>query len=190
VRDRIIAEARGNPLALLELPRSAQPAHMAGGFELPDVLSVPRRIEDGFRRRSASLPSETQLLLLVAASDPTGDTALLWRATSSLGITPEAVHTGRGQRAAGDRLAGAFRTRWSARPCTEEPPRPTADGLTQRWRPPPTRPSIPTGAPGIAPRPFEAPTRKPPPTWNARPTERAPAADWLPQPPFWNRRPR
>ena len=92
VRDRIIAEARGNPLALLELPRNARPAHLAGGFELPDVLSVPRRIEDGFRSRSASLPSETQLLLLVAAADPTGDTALLWRATSSFGVAPEAVH--------------------------------------------------------------------------------------------------
>lgn len=60
VRDRIIAEARGNPLALLELPRGAEPAHLAelaGGFGLPDALSVPRRIEDSFQRRSGSLPA-------------------------------------------------------------------------------------------------------------------------------------
>lgn len=90
VRDRIVAEARGNPLALLELPRSAQPAQMAGGFELPDVLSVPRRIEDSFQRRSASLPADTQMLLLVAAAEPTGDVALLWRAAAHLGIAREA----------------------------------------------------------------------------------------------------
>jgi GNAT superfamily N-acetyltransferase len=73
VRERIVAEARGNPLALVELPRSAPLARLAGGFELPDALSVPRRIEDGFRRRSDSLPTETQLLLLVAAAAPTGE---------------------------------------------------------------------------------------------------------------------
>jgi DNA-binding CsgD family transcriptional regulator len=91
VRERIVAEARGNPLALLELPRSAQPAQLAGGFELPDAVSVPRRIEDGFRRRSGSLPAETQQLLLVAAAEPTGDAALLWRAAAQLGIAKDAA---------------------------------------------------------------------------------------------------
>jgi DNA-binding CsgD family transcriptional regulator/tetratricopeptide (TPR) repeat protein len=67
VRDRIVAEARGNPLALLELPRSALASQLAGGFELPDVLSVPRRVEESFRQRSGNLPDETQLLLLVSA---------------------------------------------------------------------------------------------------------------------------
>lgn len=89
VRDRVVAEARGNPLALLELPRGAHPGRMAGGFELPDVLSVPHRIEDGFKRRSATLPAATQLLLLVAAAEPTGDAELLWRAATHLGITRE-----------------------------------------------------------------------------------------------------
>jgi len=91
VRERILAEAGGNPLALLELPRNMRPAHFAGGFELPDALSVPRRVEEGFRRRAATLPRETQLLLLVAASDPTGDVALLWRATDRLGISRESA---------------------------------------------------------------------------------------------------
>ncbi|WP_440070023.1 AAA family ATPase [Streptosporangium sp. OZ121] len=91
VRNRIVAEARGNPLALLELPRSAPPTQLAGGFELPDTLSVPHRVEDEFRRRSGSLPPETQLLLLVAAAEPTGDVALLWRAAEQLGIAREAA---------------------------------------------------------------------------------------------------
>jgi DNA-binding CsgD family transcriptional regulator len=89
VRDRIIAEARGNPLALLELPLSASPAELGGGFELTDVVDVPRRIEDSFKLRSSSLPNETQLLLLVASADPTGDVTLLWSAAAHLGIDPD-----------------------------------------------------------------------------------------------------
>ena len=91
VRGRILAEARGNPLALLELPRGAQPAQRAGGFELPDAVSVPRRIEDFYQHRSGSLPAETQSLLLVAAAEPTGEVALLWRAAEHLGIGREAA---------------------------------------------------------------------------------------------------
>ena len=72
--------------------RAAPSRHgLAGGFELPDALKVPHRVEDGFRRRSAGLPDETQLLLLVAAADPTGEAALLWRAAAHLGIPPEAA---------------------------------------------------------------------------------------------------
>jgi DNA-binding CsgD family transcriptional regulator len=91
VRDRIVAEARGNPLALLELPLSWQLAQRAGGFELPEVLDVPNRIEESFRRRSSSLPTETRLFLLVAAAEPTGDAVLLWRAAAQLGIAREAA---------------------------------------------------------------------------------------------------
>jgi len=91
VRDRIVAEARGNPLALLELSRSGSPADLAGGFELPAELDIPRRIEESYRIRSAGLPADTQQMLLVAAVDSTGDVALLWRATSNLGISPEAA---------------------------------------------------------------------------------------------------
>lgn len=91
VRDRIIAEARGNPLALLELPKSALPAQLAGGFELPSALSVPRRIQESFHQRSNTLPAETQLLLLVAAADPAGDVSLLFQAAAHLGIGRETV---------------------------------------------------------------------------------------------------
>ena len=86
VRDRIVLEARGNPLALLELPRSAPPTKLAGGFELPGAHSVPHRVEVAFEQRASGLPGETQLLLLVAAAEPTGDVALLWRAAEQVGI--------------------------------------------------------------------------------------------------------
>jgi DNA-binding CsgD family transcriptional regulator len=84
VRDRIIAEARGNPLALLELPRSLT-ADLAGGFALPSSAPPSGLIEDSFLRRASLLPSSTRLLLLVAAAEPTGDPALLKRAASLVG---------------------------------------------------------------------------------------------------------
>ncbi|PWB96447.1 ATP-binding protein [Salinibacterium hongtaonis] len=86
VRERIIAEARGNPLALLELPANVAAARLAGGYALPDLSDLPGRIEHGFQRRSNDLPEATQLLLLAAAAEPTGDPVLLFRATTELGM--------------------------------------------------------------------------------------------------------
>jgi DNA-binding CsgD family transcriptional regulator/tetratricopeptide (TPR) repeat protein len=91
VRDRIIAEARGNPLALLELPRGLASAELAGGFVLPGTLPLPHRIEESFLRRFEALPKDARLLLLVAAAEPVGNSALLWRAARELGIAPEAL---------------------------------------------------------------------------------------------------
>ncbi|MEV4807278.1 AAA family ATPase [Nonomuraea sp. NPDC049421] len=91
VRERILAEARGNPLALLELSRHAAPAGLAGGFAMPDARSVPGRIEESFQRRAAGLPSPVQAMMLIAAADPVGDAALLWRAAERLGIDAEAI---------------------------------------------------------------------------------------------------
>ncbi|HEY2127633.1 MAG TPA: AAA family ATPase [Streptosporangiaceae bacterium] len=89
VREQIVAETRGNPLALLELPRVATPAHLAGGFGLPGAL--PGRIEDSFRRRVDALPAQARRLLLLAAADPTGDPVLVWRAAGRLGIGTQAA---------------------------------------------------------------------------------------------------
>ncbi|HEY2201897.1 MAG TPA: AAA family ATPase, partial [Solirubrobacteraceae bacterium] len=86
VRDRIVAETRGNPLALLELPRGLTPAELAGGFGLPDAPALSGRIEDSLRRRLAGLPTDTQRLMLVAAAEPLGDPVLLWQAAQRLGI--------------------------------------------------------------------------------------------------------
>ena len=73
VQNRILAEARGNPLALLELPNELSPAELAGGFGLPGGLPLPGRIEESFLRRAQQLPAATQRLLLVAAAEPTGE---------------------------------------------------------------------------------------------------------------------
>ena len=86
VRDRIVAEAHGNPLALLELPRAWTPAALAGGFGLPDGVSVSGRIEESFRRRLSPLPDDSKRLLLVAAAEPVGDPALVDAAAARLGI--------------------------------------------------------------------------------------------------------
>src|SRR5438477_446126 len=73
VRDRIVAETRGNPLALLELPRRRTLAELAGGFGLSDGVALSGRIEQSFTERLAPLPTPTRLLLLVAATEPVGD---------------------------------------------------------------------------------------------------------------------
>ena len=91
VRDRIVAETHGNPLALVELPRGLTPAQLAGGFGLPSVAALPGRIEDSFARRLAPLPAATRRLLLLAAAEPLGDSALLLRAADRLGIKAEAA---------------------------------------------------------------------------------------------------
>lgn len=86
VRDRIVAETRGNPLALLQLPRGLTPAELAGGFGLPGTEPVESRIEQSFHRQFQSLPRDTQRLLLTAAAEPVGDATLLWRAAELQGI--------------------------------------------------------------------------------------------------------
>src|SRR6266699_2168418 len=86
VRDQIVAETRGNPLALLELPRGLTLAELAGGFGLPGAVPLAGSIEESFRRRVGALPRQSRRLLLLAAADPTGDPALVWRAARRLGI--------------------------------------------------------------------------------------------------------
>jgi DNA-binding CsgD family transcriptional regulator len=91
VRDRIVAETNGNPLALLELPRGLGPAQLAGGFGLVGAQAVPARVEEGFRRRLEALPADTRSLMLVAAAEPTGEPVLVWRAAGRLGIAASAA---------------------------------------------------------------------------------------------------
>ena len=91
VADELLAETRGNPLALLELPRGLSAAQLAGGFGLPGALSLSGRIEESFVNRLEALPAETQRLVLAAAAEPLGDAALLGRAAQRLGITSAAL---------------------------------------------------------------------------------------------------
>lgn len=93
VKVRILDEARGNPLALMELPRGMTPAELAGGFGLPDSRPLTSRIEQSFVQRIEALPRDTQLLLLTAASEPLGDVSLLWRAADLLGIDRAAAQS-------------------------------------------------------------------------------------------------
>ena len=90
IRDRILAETNGNPLALLELPRGLGPAQLAGGFGPVGAQPVPARIEQGFRRRLEALPADTRSLMLVAAAEPTGDSMVVWQAAERLGVPASA----------------------------------------------------------------------------------------------------
>jgi DNA-binding CsgD family transcriptional regulator len=91
VVERIVAETRGNPLALLELPSGMTARQLAGGFGRPLSVDLPARIEESFRRRRETLPDDTQLLLLLAAAEPAGDPVVVLRAAERLGIEPSAL---------------------------------------------------------------------------------------------------
>lgn len=86
VRDRIVAETRGNPLALLELPRGLSPAELAGGFERPDAQPLATQVEQNFAQRISALPAQSRRLLLTAAAEPVGDIGLLQRALAVLDV--------------------------------------------------------------------------------------------------------
>lgn len=91
VRDQIIAETRGIPLALLELPRELTPQELAGGFGLPGAVRLSGSVEETFRRQIHALPNQTRHLLLLAAAEPAGDPTLVWPAATLLGIGADAA---------------------------------------------------------------------------------------------------
>ena len=86
VRDRLVAETRGNALAILELPRALAAANLPGGFGLDGARASPGHIEESFLRRLEALPHDARMLLLVAAAEPVDDPLLVWRAAEELGI--------------------------------------------------------------------------------------------------------
>src|SRR4051794_11778069 len=88
VRDRFIAETRGNPLALLELPRGLTTTELAGGFGVPGAEGLSGKIGASFVRRLETLSDTARRLVLLAAAEPVGDPLLVWRAADRLGITP------------------------------------------------------------------------------------------------------
>ena len=104
VRGRLVAETRGNPLAILELPRTLTETQLPGahGLHAPDEL--PGRIEESFLQRLRALPDEARLLLLVAAAEPIDDPVLLWRATERLGIGQSTAAGTEGLLAIGERV--------------------------------------------------------------------------------------
>jgi DNA-binding CsgD family transcriptional regulator len=90
VRELLVAEARGNPLALLELPRGLSADELAGGFGLPGAGSLSRRIKDSFVRQLEAMPAATRRLMVLASADPSGDPSLVWRAARLLGLPKDA----------------------------------------------------------------------------------------------------
>ncbi len=91
VRDRVIAETGGNPLALIELFRGLTPVALAGGFGPPRAVPIATSVEEEFRARLEALPADTRRLLQVAAADPAGDPTLVFRAAGGLGVEPGAL---------------------------------------------------------------------------------------------------
>lgn len=91
VRDRVVAETHGNPLALVEWPRGVTLSELGGGFAMPALMPIAGQLEEGFRRRVAELPAPTQRFLTVVAAEPTGDSVVVWQAARALGISPRDV---------------------------------------------------------------------------------------------------
>jgi DNA-binding CsgD family transcriptional regulator len=91
VIERIVAETRGNPLALLELPRGLSAAELAGGFGVSSAQPLSARLEQSFLGRIRAMPEQTQRFLLLAAAEPAGDLALLMRAVELVGLGVEAA---------------------------------------------------------------------------------------------------
>lgn len=91
VREQILAEARGNPRALLEIPHRTEPTDLAGGYGLPAAVSVPEQVVTRVRCLLDDLPAPARQLALIAASDPVGDPVVLWRAAAALGLDSSAL---------------------------------------------------------------------------------------------------
>ena len=184
VADGLLAETRGNPLALLELPRGLTAAQLAGGFGLPGALSLSGRIEESFVTRTGALPAETRRLLFVAAAEPLGDPALLGRAAERLGISAAALEPA--ESAGLIEVDGRVRFRHPLvrsaiyRSATAR----ADDGRTARWRRRPTRRSTRTGAPGTLLRQRPAPGRMLPPSSSGRRAGLRRGAVWPPPLPF------
>jgi AAA ATPase domain len=179
VVDRIVAEARGNPLALLELPRGFSPAELAGGFGLPGTAASPARIEESYRRQVAPLPAATRRLLLLAAAEPVGDPVLVWRPPHRRSRPSWWTSTS----------GCGSATRCSARPSTGRPGRRNDAARTAPWRRPPNPRPIPIAVPGTPPRRWPGRTSTSPPISSSRPGVPRSAAGWPLQRPSWNARP-
>jgi DNA-binding CsgD family transcriptional regulator len=91
VADRLVSDTGGNPLALVELAGALTPAELSGGSRLPEPLPIGSRLEARFLARARALSAEAQTLMLIAAAEPAGDAALLWRAAEVLGVGPEVM---------------------------------------------------------------------------------------------------
>ena len=143
VRDRIVAETRGNPLALLDLPRSMSAAELAGGFELLPTADLPRHLEDRYLQRAGELPEVTQRMLLLAAADPIGDVTLVWGAAHRLGIDRSSLAPAVDAQLVEVGARVRFRHPLSDPRSTRRHPLPSGELCMERWRRRPIRTPIP-----------------------------------------------
>ena len=186
VRDRIIADTHGNPLALLELTRGLTPAQLTGGFGPSSAVPLDGRIEESFGRQLAALPAQTRRLLQLAAADPSGDPVLVWRAAGRLAIGAGAA--GRRWRRGWPSSARGCGSgiRWCARRPTGRRRLRRGRSCTARWPKPPTRRPILTGGPGTVLRPLLAPMRKLPPNLSSAQAGRSAAVVSRRRPRSWS----
>lgn len=180
VRDRIVAETQGNPLALLELPRDMTAEELAGGFGWPDGGRLAGQIEQTFLRRVQQLPAHTQTLLLAAATDPLGDVTLLARAAQQLGIPMHAIAPAE----AADLVELSTRVRFRHPLCvrlsTSAQIPWNAEEFMASWPAPRTRAPIPIVGHGTARMRPRVPMRPSRGSWSSPPAALRPrAASWL-----------
>ena len=186
IRDLIIAETHGNPLALVELPRGLSPAQLAGGFGLPGAALLTRRIEESFARQLAALPDQTRRLVQLAAADPSGDQSLVWRAAERLSLPVQAAAPA--VEAGLVEFGGRVRFR-----------HPLARSAAYRSTPLPDRQQLHAALaevtdPQAEPdrrawhraRPRPGRMRRSLRSWSGRPGGRGPAAGWPPPPRSWS----
>jgi hypothetical protein len=168
VRDQIVAETHGNPLALVELPRGLTNQQLAGGFGLPTTARVPGTVEENFRRRIDAMPDQTRELLLLAAAEPIGDPALIWAAAAQLGIDGDAaapaVDAGLVEFGPRVRFRHPLARRPTIRPRCCNVSRCTGPSQVSR-----IRSRSRTGGPGTWRRPQPIRTTMSPPSWCVRP---------------------
>ena len=169
VRDRIVLETRGNPLALLELPQKLTAAELAGGFGLVEDQSLSGRIEETFARRLNTLSDDAKRLLLVAAAEPVGDPLLLWRAAARLGMSGASANSIAQRGCSPSATALPSGTRWYGRPCTPRLHRTSAARCTWRLRRKQTGRWTRTAAPGTSPRQQPNQMRKSRSSWSVQP---------------------
>jgi hypothetical protein len=181
VRDRILAETRGNPLALLELPRGLTVTQLAGGFGLLGAQGLSGRIEESFIRRLEALPDDARRLLLVAAAEPVGDPLLLWRAADRLGIAPAAAEGRKRKTCWRSASACGSVIRSRVPPSTDRRRHRNAGRFTSRWRRRPTGTSIRTAVRGTWPLRRRDPTRRSPQCFSVLLGGRRRVADSLPR---------
>jgi hypothetical protein len=186
IRDRIVAETRGNPLALLELPRGMAPAQLAGGFGLPGARPLSGQIEESFRRRIDALATQTRRLLQLAAADPVGEPLLVWQAARRLGIPVQAATPAVEADLVEFGAKCGSGIRWCARQPTGRRRGRTGRTCIARWRRSPIRGLIPIAGPGTGLRPHRGQTRTSPGSSSARRAGPRIAEGWPRRPRSWN----